>query len=107
MPPTDLQLEQETTITYNAAEDHALVWSTDPTFERKMTKLGVQPIQVGKRSNGQKSCWYRVPKTWIRVKPPTVQHLTDEQRQERIERGRALAAQNQSAKSSQFPVPPA
>lgn len=106
MPPTDLQLEQETTIAYNAAEDHALVWSTDSTFQRKMIKLGVQPIQVGKRSNGQESYWYRVPKTWIRIKPPVVQQLTDEQRRDRVERGRSLSAQNQSLKSSQFPIPP-
>lgn len=86
---TDLQYEQETTIVFNQAEGEALIWSAAPPFQRRMKKLGVEPYQRAGRERGQESCWYRVPKTWIRVRPPVQRLLTQEQRDRRAEMARS------------------
>lgn len=80
---TDLQYEQETTITFNQAEADAMVWSAAPTFQRRMKKLGIEPYQRTPRERGQESCWYRIPRGWIRVKAPIKRVFTEEQRQKR------------------------
>ena len=97
--PTDLQLEQETTITFNDGEDEAFLWSASPTFQRRMKKLGVEPYKVAVRERGQQSCWYKVPKGWIRVKPPMQRQLTEEQR-----RKMADTARRTFSKRSSLPV---
>ena len=86
--PTDLQLEQETTIVFNEGEDTAEIWSASPSFQRKMTKIGVMPYKMASRERGQQSCWYTVSKRWIRVKPPLQRQLTDAQRQKMAETAR-------------------
>ena len=87
--PTDLQLEQETTIAFNEGEGEAEVWSASPSFQRKMKKLGVEPYKTAGRERGQQSCWYRVPRRWIRIKPPIQRQLTEEQRQAMADRARS------------------
>ena len=99
MPPTDIQMEQETTIALNAAEDHALVWSTDPTFQRKMEKLKIEPHKTVRRGERGLSAWYRVPKSWVKVKPPATRVLTEELRQRLAAMGQTRAAARLAAKT--------
>ena len=86
--PTDLQLEQETTIAFNEGEDNAEIWSASPVFQRRMKKLGVEPYKTTDRERGQQSCCYSVPRKWIRVKPPLQRQLTEEQKQAMADRAR-------------------
>lgn len=65
-----IAIERETTVTYNAEEDVACVWSADPVFQRRMEKLGVEPCRVDRRGEHGESRSYRVPKKWVKVKPP-------------------------------------
>jgi hypothetical protein len=76
-----LKLEQETTITFNEAEDHVLVYSASPRFQRKMAQQGIEPYKQdygANHSEDEKSCRYRVPKEWIRVSPPRTVRLSPE-----------------------------
>ena len=79
------RLENETAITFNEEEPHAVVWSASPLFQRHMQRTGVEPYKIDARVDSQ-SCWYRVPKEWVRVRPPRKVQLTDEQRAEMGER---------------------
>ena|SRR5213593_1013839 len=78
-----IPVEQETSIVFNEAEEHALVWSASARFQRKMARLGVEPYQAT-----PDGCWYRVLKTWITVRPPTHRQLSDEQRAAMSQRAR-------------------
>jgi len=69
--PTDIQYERETTIVFNEAEPKAYVWSASPLFQRKMKKCGIESHKEAEGERGRTSCWYLVPKTWVKVKPPT------------------------------------
>jgi len=65
--------EQETVITVNAGEEYALIWSSELTFQHWMERLGVTPYHqaLGANENPEEqSCWYRVPKVWVKVTPP-------------------------------------
>lgn len=57
------RLEQETTISYNAEEDLAMLWTAQAADQRKWTRLGlsVEPYGGGWRT--------KCPKAWIRVRP--------------------------------------
>ena len=70
MSLADIQYERETTITFNDGEDEAAIWSAQPKFQRKMGKLGVSVLKSSSGDRGRVSHWYRVPKSWIKVKPP-------------------------------------
>lgn len=95
-----LTTEQETTITYNVAEDNACLWSASPIFHRQMARLGVEPFRVDKDSAGKvRSAWYQVPKKWIKVRPPKA--VSEKQRQTMRENSRFL-----SRKPSVQPVSP-
>lgn len=73
-------IEQETTITYNAAEDTALVWSASPVFHRHMARLGISPFVVVKDEEGKvRSASYAVPKKWVKVRKPRT--VSESQRQ--------------------------
>lgn len=75
------KLEQETTITVNEAEGQVLVYSASPRFQRKMTQQGIEPYDQDYGTNhgeDDKSCWYRIPKAWIRVSPPRTVRLSPE-----------------------------
>jgi hypothetical protein len=77
---SDLQYERETTIVFNEEENEAMVWSASPSFQRRMRKLGVEPYKTAQRERGEQSCWYKVPKTWVKLSPPRHMVLSDEQR---------------------------
>lgn len=54
--------EQETVITFNAAEDTANIYSSDPVWARKIQKMkGSRKYSVGYEVD--------VPKKWIKVTP--------------------------------------
>jgi hypothetical protein len=58
-------IERETTIIYNEAEDHALLWSASPIFRRRMQKLGIEPYKTAQGADGtdtEGSAYFRVPK---------------------------------------------
>lgn len=93
------RIERETTITFNEEEEHALVWSASPGFQARMKRHGVEPYQVGKRTDVD-SHWYRVPKTWVKVSPPRHRELTEAQREELRERGKALGKRDRGEKHS-------
>ncbi len=78
---TDLQYERETTIVFNEAEDKARVWSASPIFHRRMAKYGILPTKTSERERGEQSCWYEVPRSWVKVKPKVQREITLEQRE--------------------------
>lgn len=84
----DIRLERETTIVFNEAEDLASVWSASPVFQRRMARLGVQPSESAARERGIVSCWYNVPRSWIRIRPPIQRQLTEEMRLKMAETAR-------------------
>lgn len=86
--PTDLQIERETTIVFNESSEPCMVWSASPVFQRRMAKLGLEPKRIGKRERGEWSGWYDIPKDWIKIRPPRVVQLSDEERARRAERAR-------------------
>lgn len=106
---TTLRYERETTLVYNEEEDLAMVWSASPTFHRHMERIGVEPYKVDNRKDGERGCWYKVPKTWIIVRPPIRRTLTQEQRiatAERLRRSRFSPAGNITPVESATDRPP-
>jgi hypothetical protein len=71
--------ERETTIVFNDEEDHATIWSDQPIFQRHMARLGVEPYRTVSDGSDGEGRWYRVPKSWVRVRPP--RQISDEQRE--------------------------
>jgi hypothetical protein len=68
-----IKCEQETTITFNEAEADMLVWSASPRFQMGMEQLGIEPFKIDQGHIGADgsgaSCWYRIPKKWLRIRP--------------------------------------
>jgi len=77
------RIEQETTITFNAEEDFALVGTCNPVTLRKMAKLSPEVH----RKDGD---WitYKVPKSWIKVRPTRV--VSESQRKSSSDRLRKI-----------------
>ncbi len=97
---SDLKLEQETTIVFNEAEPLAQIWSASRSFQRRMEKAGIPPTKTAPRERGALSAWYEVPRKWIRVRPPIVKQITEEQRKDMAERARVRFARIRVAKQS-------
>ena len=53
--------EVETTVTFGKSAEFIQVWTNDPKWVRRIKKAGVQPTQVGQRSNEPDSYWFDVP----------------------------------------------
>lgn len=102
---SDLKLEQETTIVYNEAEPDAMLWSASASFQRRMAKLGIMPYKTAPRERGAQSAWYRVPRQWIKVKPPIAKQLTEEQRQKMRDTARSRFAGRKVAETKVVPLP--
>ena len=79
-----LKVEQETTITFNAEEDTATVWSSNPVTLRQFAKLGITGRQVGP------GLQFVIDKKWVRIRKP--RPVSAAQR----ERGRQLAHSRRS-----------
>lgn len=85
--------EQETIISYNEEEQTASVYTFNGPLRRKLEKLAEERPEEC-RLQEARSCGsveFIVPKKWIKVKPPTVLSLTDEQREELRQRGKRNA----------------
>lgn len=67
--------EQETSITWNLEEPHALLWTCQPAMLRKLSKLGAEMY----RNDGEGKA-FKIPKNWIGVRKPKIMNLTEEQR---------------------------
>ena len=97
---SDLKLERETTIVFNEAEDEAMVWSASPSFHRKMQKLAIEPYKTATRERGEQSCWYHIPRVWVRISRPIQRQLTEEQRQKMAETARRVFSKNPPTNTS-------
>ena len=70
------RLEQETIISFNAAEDTANIYSSDPVWARKIQKMkGSRKYSVGYEVD--------VPKNWIRIQRPP--QLSEAEKKRRAE----------------------
>jgi hypothetical protein len=80
--------EKETSITFNEADTHAIIWSASSMTERKLASMGLkgEPYGGGMR--------WEIPKSWIRLRKPMV--LSEEQK---TRRGNILKAHSLSQRS--------
>ena len=84
------RLEQETIITFNAAEKTANIYSSDPVWIRKIKNMkGSRKYSIGYEVD--------VPKSYIKVSPP--RQYSEETKKKMAERLRK-ARQNKSSSSS-------
>lgn len=86
--------EQETTINISAANPKvAEVYSAIPSMMRRLRKLAAErPDEVSVEFDHQNDMSATVPASWIKLSPKRVLNLTEEQKKERAERMRAVAA---------------
>lgn len=84
----DTFLEKETTIVFNEAEGTARIWTASSRFQRVMQKLKVEPTRLLQRKQGEKSCWYTIPKGWVKIRKPP--QLTEEQRSKLVEQAKKI-----------------
>lgn len=78
-----MRIERETTIVFNDEENNAKVWSCSAIFQRRMAKLGIAPERTAPREGADLSCWYTVPKKWVKIRLP-VKRIFDEEQKKRI-----------------------
>ena len=94
-----LKTEQETIILFNEAEQTANVFTYNIRLKNKLKKLSEDyPDQVTLEEDQGACVSYNLPKRWIRINsPPKSRPLTEEEREKRAERMKALrrASQNQ------------
>lgn len=85
-------IERETIITFNAAEDTAEIYTADPVYIRKLDKLCEQfpdtykfmaELSV-KRCKESKT--YSMPKRLVKFRPPVTREISEEQREALAER---------------------
>lgn len=84
---TIITTDDDSTFRLNEEEATAEIWSASPAFQRRMAKLGVEAHKTDRRGKTQ-SCWYKIPKAWIRIRKPTQYDLTPAQRAERAARAK-------------------
>lgn len=84
------RFEQETIITFNAADDTANIYSCDPVWVRKIQKIkGSRKYSIGMEVD--------VPKKWIKITKP--RELSPEQKA-KIAKRLKTARENHSAQGS-------
>ena len=90
-------IERETIITFNETGEPAEVFTYNPAMIRRLDALHEEgePVEVVRAEsvNGVNLREYRVPKIWIRVRPPKKMQYTEEQRRERSERMQKLRSE--------------
>lgn len=99
--------EQETIISFNAAEDVANIYTADPAWIRKLDKLTEQnPEQFAlvKEETYQGtvvSKQYTLPKRFVSVRSKDIRmNLSEEQREERREKARQMVADRKARSCS-------
>jgi hypothetical protein len=69
-----IRSERETTITVSEAKAEAEIYSSSPRFHRHMEKRGIDPYKIEPARLGadesERSRSYRIPKDWLRIRPP-------------------------------------
>ena len=83
------RIERETIVTYNQQEEEAGVYTLDPSLIRRLMQLSEErpaECRVERRSHDGRAVDFCVPKSWIRIVPPRRVNLTEEQRQQAVER---------------------
>lgn len=77
--------EQETSITYNRADDFAVIYTANPADIRKLDRIrekrGNEMKLVRRDEN---SVTYHVPRKWIKIQPNVI--ISEERRKELSER---------------------
>lgn len=87
--------ERETIITYDETPDMAIVSTYDHAIISALLDRGLLATDVAREHGQIVGATFRVPKRWIKVKPPRV--VTDAQR----EQGRRLAQLRRKAKEDE------
>ena len=82
--------ERETVIVMNDEEDTAQVTSCQRTVWTRMEKLGVQPDKEVSMDGRIIQKVFTIPKSWVKIGRPKRVEMTDEQRQQKSARMRAL-----------------
>lgn len=81
--------ERETSFTYNQEDKTVSCFTMDPSLIRRLTELSKDYEEVQFIKQDHETFWFKFPKKWLKVHTP--RKMTDEQREECRERGRALA----------------
>lgn len=98
-------IERETIITFNAAEDTAEVYTADPVYIRKLDKLCEQFPDTYKfmEELSSKRCkeskTYSMPKRLVKFRSPITREISEEQHSALAERLRK-ARENKKARKS-------
>lgn len=85
-------IERETIITFNAAEDTAEVYTADPVYIRKLDKLCEQSPDTYKfmeklsAKRCKESKTYSMPKRLVKFRSPITREISEEQRAALAER---------------------
>lgn len=81
--------EQETTIVYNAEEDTATVYTAYSPMIRKLEiLLDEYPKEVKLERKTENDLTVKVPKRWIKIKPP--RSISEEQKERLRELAKAI-----------------
>ena len=96
--------EKETVINFNNAEQNASCYTLNTHKRQMLVNLAEEyPDDVKIISKRDDMVEVTVPKKWVKIRPP--RKLTEEQRVNAVERGRALAAlaaEKRAAKSNEI-----
>jgi len=77
-------IERETIVNYNQAEDIAYVYTCNPLWWRHFADFGVEPVRVHGEGRGVYAKDYEIPKNW--VKPPRPPRRVSERQREAARR---------------------
>lgn len=78
--------EKETTITYNADEDCAYVYSAYEPDIRRLDKLVEERKEAKCTHKDGAGKFYKIPKSWVKIKPErTKKILSEEEKQKKRE----------------------
>lgn len=80
--------EQETIIRYDRAGDTATIYTADPVVMRRLDDLASKTTLVNEKRRDEYGRWYECPKSMVRVQ--RVPTLTEDERQKRAERAKAM-----------------
>lgn len=73
--------ERETIIRYSYADDIAIVFTYDKPLQKKLTSLVKEREDIAIIEQGDEWTEYKVPKKWVKVRPPKQVNMTEEQKQ--------------------------
>lgn len=83
-----LKIEQETTITFNGAEEIAHIYSAEPRVIRRLDALCAESEEIVLENDYNGAKTYYCPKKWIKFRKP--REMSREQREALAERMREM-----------------